>query len=86
MPHGVTLIGRVFEEDTLEGARIALEKAFGVAGERPKGFWRWWLVAQSLSPAGVGCAPKTNAAELMVCATIALFSYKYNKISNIDKC
>ena len=38
VPHGVTLIGRLFEEGTLGRAGIALEKAFGVAGERPKGF------------------------------------------------
>jgi Asp-tRNA(Asn)/Glu-tRNA(Gln) amidotransferase A subunit family amidase len=38
VPHGVTLIGRLFEEGTLGRAGIALEKAFGVASERPKGF------------------------------------------------
>ncbi len=38
VPHGVTLIGRLFEEGTLGQAGIALEQAFGVAGERPKGF------------------------------------------------
>jgi Asp-tRNA(Asn)/Glu-tRNA(Gln) amidotransferase A subunit family amidase len=38
VPHGVTLIGRLFEEGTLGRAGIALERAFGVAGERPKGF------------------------------------------------
>ena len=38
VPHGVTLIGRLFDEGTLGRAGIALEKAFGVAGERPPGF------------------------------------------------
>ncbi|HUK31190.1 MAG TPA: amidase [Candidatus Acidoferrum sp.] len=38
VPHGVTLIGRLFEEGTLGRAGIALERAFGVAGERPTGF------------------------------------------------
>ncbi|HSB63458.1 MAG TPA: amidase family protein [Thermoanaerobaculia bacterium] len=38
VPHGVTLIGRLFDEGTLGRAGIALEKAFGVRGERPKGF------------------------------------------------
>jgi Asp-tRNA(Asn)/Glu-tRNA(Gln) amidotransferase A subunit family amidase len=38
VPHGVTLIGRLFEEGTLGRAGLALEKAFGVVGERPPGF------------------------------------------------
>jgi Asp-tRNA(Asn)/Glu-tRNA(Gln) amidotransferase A subunit family amidase len=38
VPHGVTLIGRLFEEGTLGQAGLALEKAFGVSGERPPGF------------------------------------------------
>jgi Asp-tRNA(Asn)/Glu-tRNA(Gln) amidotransferase A subunit family amidase len=38
VPHGVTLIGRLFEEGTLCQAGIALEKAFGVSEERPAGF------------------------------------------------
>jgi Asp-tRNA(Asn)/Glu-tRNA(Gln) amidotransferase A subunit family amidase len=38
VPHGVTLIGRLFDEGTLCQAGIALERAFGVAGERPTGF------------------------------------------------
>ena len=38
VPHGVTLIGRLFDEGTLGSAGIALEKAFGVVGERPSGF------------------------------------------------
>jgi Asp-tRNA(Asn)/Glu-tRNA(Gln) amidotransferase A subunit family amidase len=35
VPHGVTLIGRLFEEGTLGRAGIALERAFRVADERP---------------------------------------------------
>ncbi len=38
VPHGVTLIGRLFDEGTLGTAGIALEHAFGVASERPFGF------------------------------------------------
>lgn len=38
VPHGVTLIGRLFEEGTLCTAGIALERAFDVMGERPPGF------------------------------------------------
>jgi len=38
VPHGVTLIGRLFHEGTLGSAGVALEKSFGVAGERPPGF------------------------------------------------
>ncbi|MGA2905778.1 MAG: amidase [Candidatus Korobacteraceae bacterium] len=38
VPHGVTLIGRLFEEGTLGEAGIALEKTFAVASERPPGF------------------------------------------------
>jgi Asp-tRNA(Asn)/Glu-tRNA(Gln) amidotransferase A subunit family amidase len=38
VPHGVTLIGRLFDEGTLGAAAIALERAFQVAAERPPGF------------------------------------------------
>jgi Asp-tRNA(Asn)/Glu-tRNA(Gln) amidotransferase A subunit family amidase len=38
VPHGVTLIGRLFDEGTLGRAGLALERIFGVAGERPAGF------------------------------------------------
>jgi len=38
VPHGVTLIGRLFDEGTLASAGLALEAAFGVAAERPPGF------------------------------------------------
>jgi Asp-tRNA(Asn)/Glu-tRNA(Gln) amidotransferase A subunit family amidase len=38
VPHGITLIGRLFEEGTLGRAGLALENAFGVVGERPPGF------------------------------------------------
>ncbi len=38
VPHGVTLIGRLFDEGTLGSAGLALEKIFGVVGERPAGF------------------------------------------------
>ncbi|HEY4051050.1 MAG TPA: amidase [Acidobacteriaceae bacterium] len=38
VPHGVTLIGGLYDEGTLGCAGIALERAFNVAGERPPGF------------------------------------------------
>jgi Asp-tRNA(Asn)/Glu-tRNA(Gln) amidotransferase A subunit family amidase len=38
VPHGVTLIGRLFEEGALAQAGIALERAFNLAGETPPGF------------------------------------------------
>ena len=38
VPHGVTLIGRLFDEGTLGCAGLALEGVFGVDGERPPGF------------------------------------------------
>jgi Asp-tRNA(Asn)/Glu-tRNA(Gln) amidotransferase A subunit family amidase len=38
VPHGITLIGKLFEEGTLAQAGLALEKAFAVAQERPAGF------------------------------------------------
>src|ERR1043165_5449285 len=38
VPHGVTLIGRLFDEGTLGRAGMALERTWNVAGERPPGF------------------------------------------------
>jgi Asp-tRNA(Asn)/Glu-tRNA(Gln) amidotransferase A subunit family amidase len=38
VPHGVTLIGRLFDEGTLGRVGLALEGQFGVAAERPPGF------------------------------------------------
>lgn len=38
VPHGVTLIGTLFDEGALCAAGMALEKAFRVADERPAGF------------------------------------------------
>jgi Asp-tRNA(Asn)/Glu-tRNA(Gln) amidotransferase A subunit family amidase len=38
VPHGVTLLGRLFDEGTVARAGLALERAFGVASERPPGF------------------------------------------------
>ena len=35
VPHGVTLIGRLFDEGTITTVGIALERALGVAAERP---------------------------------------------------
>ncbi len=38
VPHGITLIGRLFEEGALGRVGIALERAFAVAAERPPSF------------------------------------------------
>ena len=38
VPHGVTLIGRLFDEGTVARAGLALERAFGVVDQRPPGF------------------------------------------------
>jgi Asp-tRNA(Asn)/Glu-tRNA(Gln) amidotransferase A subunit family amidase len=38
VPHGVTLIGRLFDEGTLGRAGLALERSFDVSSERPPGF------------------------------------------------
>ena len=38
VPHGVTLIGRLFDEGTIARAGLALERSLNVAGERPPGF------------------------------------------------
>ena len=38
VPHGVTLIGRLFDEGTIASAGLALERAFAVVNQRPPGF------------------------------------------------
>jgi len=38
VPHGITLIGRLFDEGTVARAGLAFERAFNVAPERPPGF------------------------------------------------
>jgi Asp-tRNA(Asn)/Glu-tRNA(Gln) amidotransferase A subunit family amidase len=38
VPHGITLVGRLFDDATIGRVGIALEHAFGVVGERPPGF------------------------------------------------
>jgi Asp-tRNA(Asn)/Glu-tRNA(Gln) amidotransferase A subunit family amidase len=38
VPHGVTLLGRLFDEGTVARAGLAMERAFAVVGERPPGF------------------------------------------------
>jgi len=38
VPHGVTLIGRLFDEGTIGEVGMAMEREFGVAAERPAGF------------------------------------------------
>jgi len=38
VPHGITLLGRLFDEGTIGRVGVALERAFGVSDERPTGF------------------------------------------------
>jgi Asp-tRNA(Asn)/Glu-tRNA(Gln) amidotransferase A subunit family amidase len=38
VPHGITLLGRLFEEGTVARAGLALERSFGVTADRPPGF------------------------------------------------
>jgi Asp-tRNA(Asn)/Glu-tRNA(Gln) amidotransferase A subunit family amidase len=38
VPHGITMVGRLFDEGLLGQVGTALERAFDVAGERPAGF------------------------------------------------
>ena len=38
VPHGVTLIGRLFDEGTIGRVGMAMEAALNVVGERPSGF------------------------------------------------
>jgi len=38
VPHGITLLGRLFDEGTVARAGLALERAFRVSEERPAGF------------------------------------------------
>ena len=38
VPHGITLIGRLFDEGTIAQAGLALERHFNVAAENPPGF------------------------------------------------
>src|SRR5256714_5106060 len=38
VPHGVTILGRLFDDGLVGQVGLALEREFGVAGERPAGF------------------------------------------------
>jgi Asp-tRNA(Asn)/Glu-tRNA(Gln) amidotransferase A subunit family amidase len=38
VPHGVTLVGRLFDEGTIARVGLALERELGVAAEQPPGF------------------------------------------------
>jgi Asp-tRNA(Asn)/Glu-tRNA(Gln) amidotransferase A subunit family amidase len=38
VPHGVTILGRLFDDGLIGQVGVALERAFGVAGDRPAGF------------------------------------------------
>jgi len=38
VPHGITLIGKLFDEGVLGSAGLALERSFDVAHQRPSGF------------------------------------------------
>ena len=38
VPHGITILGRLFDDGLIGQVGLALEREFGVAGERPAGF------------------------------------------------
>jgi Asp-tRNA(Asn)/Glu-tRNA(Gln) amidotransferase A subunit family amidase len=38
VPHGITILGRLFDDGLIGQVGLALEREFGVAGERPPGF------------------------------------------------
>ena len=38
VPHGITILGRLFDDGLVGQVGLALERAFGVAGERPAEF------------------------------------------------
>ena len=38
VPHGVTLIGRLYDEGTIARVGLALEQSLSVSAERPPGF------------------------------------------------
>jgi len=38
VPHGITILGRLFDDGLIGQVGLALERAFGVVGERPPGF------------------------------------------------
>jgi hypothetical protein len=38
VPHGITLIGRLFDDGLIGRVGVALERAFNVVAERPSGF------------------------------------------------
>ena len=75
VPHGVTLIGRLFDEGTIGRAGLALERTFGVMGERPRGFlnrpqankqrnmllFSPWPSAPAWSPAATSPGPSTRS-------------------------
>src|SRR5258706_2481210 len=50
VPHGVTLIGRLFDEGTLASPAITLERAFGVVNQRPPGFSVYFCPGFDVSP------------------------------------
>jgi Asp-tRNA(Asn)/Glu-tRNA(Gln) amidotransferase A subunit family amidase len=38
VPHGITIVGRLFDDGLMGQVGLALERAFGVVGEKPPGF------------------------------------------------
>ena len=38
VPHGITILGRLFDDGLVGQAGLALERSFGVVGEHPRGF------------------------------------------------
>jgi Asp-tRNA(Asn)/Glu-tRNA(Gln) amidotransferase A subunit family amidase len=39
VPHGITILGRLFDDGLVGQVGVALERAFGVVSERPTGNW-----------------------------------------------
>jgi hypothetical protein len=37
VPHGITIVGRLFDDGLIGQIGLALERAFGVAAEKPHG-------------------------------------------------
>ena len=61
VPHGVTLLGRLFDEGTVARAGLAMERAFGVVAERPPGFYEQRLerrIARDAPVPDVPAAPR----------------------------
>ena len=66
VPHGITLIGKLFDEGTLAQAGIAFESAFGVAQEHPPACLSY-SSGGSRSQCWNGALPKTIRPKSYAC-------------------